>query len=156
MKFFSFFRNNPKAKKSLSYETQGEHYDLHAIYERLNAYYFNGELDLSITWFGHPHRQVKSQRVLGLFDFRSRLIKVHRLLDHPRFPSYFISYVVYHEMLHSVLPPLKRKKGRLRIHHGEFKKREKYFIDYEQAREFEKRNLNLFFMSREDIYGRAQ
>lgn len=155
MKFLSLFRHpkNKNPKKS-PYVAVGEHYDLKSIYDRLNSFYFNDGLNLSITWFGCPHRKVKSQRILGLFDFSNRLIKVHRLLDHPRFPPYFISYIVYHEMLHSVLPPL-RRKGRSRIHHEKFKEKEKCFTDYTQARDFEKQNLKLFFMSREG-YGGAQ
>jgi hypothetical protein len=150
MNLFSFFRRKslPKPKNRID-DVRGEHYDLQSVYNRLNALYFNDKLDLSITWFGCPHRSVKTQRILGLYEFKSRLIKVHRLLDHPRFPPYFISYIVYHEMLHSVLPPLRRKKGRCRIHHGEFKEREKCFAEYDLAREFEKQNLKLFFMSRD-------
>jgi hypothetical protein len=142
MRLFSFFRRKPKVDLK---SPQGEHYDLQSVYDRLNAQYFNDRLDLTITWFGCPDRKVRTRRILGLYDFKSRLIKVHRLLDHPRFPPYFISYIVYHEMLHCVLPPLPRRKGRSRIHHGKFKEREKSFADYDRAREFEKRNLNLFF-----------
>ena len=142
----SLFRSKKIQKRNAPlHRSQGVHYDLKSVYDRLNALYFNDQLDLSITWFGHPSRKVKSHRILGLYVFESRLIKIHRLLDHPRFPPYFISYIVYHEMLHSVLPPQKRKKGRCRIHHGEFKEREKCFAEYEQARQFEKQNLNLFF-----------
>lgn len=147
-KFFDLFRCKPIVKRQKRLSLVGEHYDLQSIYERLNSEYFGGELRLSITWFGCPDRKVTAQRVLGQYDFNNQLIKIHRLLDHPRFPSYFISYVVYHEMLHSVLPPLKRKKGRHRIHHVEFKERERGFADYDRARQFEKMNLKLFFMDR--------
>jgi hypothetical protein len=149
MNLFSFFRRKPVPKplKEVG-DVLGSHYDLQSVYNRLNAMYFDNRLDLSIEWFGCPDRRVRTQRILGLYDFQSRQIKIHRLLDHPRFPPYFISYVVYHEMLHSVLPPLKRKKGRLRIHHVEFKEREKCFAEYGLAREFEKQNKKLFFMSR--------
>lgn len=150
MNLFSFFRRNKLVQKLIKKPSaaRGEHYDLQSVYDHLNALYFDNRLELTIHWFGCPHRKVKTQRILGLYDFQSRQIKIHRLLDHPQFPSYFISYVVYHEMLHSVLPPLKRKKGRLRIHHGEFKEREKCFAEYDLARQFEKQNTKLFFMAR--------
>ena len=154
MKLFTFikdlFLNNssgtplPKLQKS-TLLTIGEHHDIQSIYERLNASYFNDELKLSITWFGNPHRKVKSQRILGLFDFTNQLIKVHKLLDHPHVPPYFVSYIIYHEMLHSVLPPVKKKQGRHAIHHAKFKQREKCFADYERARDFEKQNMDFFF-----------
>ncbi|HEY2811622.1 MAG TPA: hypothetical protein VGJ00_09575 [Rhabdochlamydiaceae bacterium] len=162
MKLFSFFQyffplKLLPAKSKSPTTTLGEHYDLQSIYEKLNARYFNDQLDLNITWFGSPHRKVKAQRILGLFDFQSRLIKIHRLLDHPRFPPYFISYIVYHEMLHSVLPPLRKIRGRRAVHHGKFKEREKVFADYERARDFEKQNHKLFFSARDnwDYHGRT-
>ena len=163
MSFFSLFRFPFRKKthritrlRKITHTTQGEHYDLQQIYDQLNETYFGNRLKLTITWFGSPNRKVKSQRILGLYCFTTTQIKVHRLLDHPHFPPYFVSYVVYHEMLHSVHPPQKKKRGRWKIHHGEFKQSEKCFLEYEQARNFEKQNLNTFFMSREDIYGRAQ
>ena len=111
MKIFSFFRRKKFSKrKPAELLAQGEHYDLKSVYDRLNNLYFKDQLDLTITWFGQPERKVKSHRKLGLYVFQSRLIKVHRLIDHPSFPPYFISYIVYHEMLHSVLPPLKGKR----------------------------------------------
>ncbi len=113
MNLFSFFRRKslPKSKNRID-DVCGEHYDLQSVYNRLNAIYFNDKLDLSITWFGCPHRSVKTQRILGLYEFKSRLIKVHRLLDHPRFPPYFISYII-HIMRCSIafFPLLKGKKG---------------------------------------------
>lgn len=137
----------PKVRNTI-HSAQGKHYDLQSIYDRLNSMYFDSSLELEIRWFGCPHRKVRTTRILGLYDFERCLIKVHRLLDHPRFPPYFISYIVYHEMLHSVLPPVRKRGGRSKIHHGEFKERERCFAEYEMAREFEKQNLNLFFTPR--------
>src|SRR5712675_1992639 len=121
MKFFIFprlknlFKNKPENRQKLSLktpskisafgpsskiQTQGQHYDLKAIYNILNQNYFKNKLKLEITWFGSAQRTAKRHRKLGLFCYRTNRIKIHRLLDQPHFPSYFISYVVYHEMLH--------------------------------------------------------
>lgn len=125
------------------------HYDLQAIYEEINQTYFNGELKLTIAWFGNASRTCRRSRKLGLYHFQKKTIQIHRLLDHPDFPHYFISYVVYHEMLHSVHPPIKAKRGRYQIHHGAFKEQEKRFAHYALAKEWEKENKRMFY------YGRA-
>lgn len=133
--------------RSFKIQTRGEYYDLKAIYDVLNQDYFNNQLKLEITWFGSAQREAKRHRKLGLFCFLTNRIKIHRLLDQPHFPPYFISYVVYHEMLHSVCPPVKAKKGKYRIHHPDFKMREKEFGDYALAKRWEEENIKLFFNS---------
>ena len=142
--FRSFFKK-PPVSKPCRIATQGEHYDLKAIYDVLNHSYFENKLNLEITWFGNAERRARRHRKLGLFCFQTNRIKIHRLLDQPHFPPYFISYVVYHEMLHSVCPPVKARKGRYSIHHPDFKTREKAFADYEEAKRWEHRNKKLFF-----------
>jgi hypothetical protein len=126
-------------------EHQGTLYDLKAIYNFLNQSYFDSKLDLEITWFASAERKARRHRKLGLYCFSEKLIKIHRLLDQPHFPLYFISYVVYHEMLHSVCPPLKSKRGRSSIHHCDFKKKEMEFSEYALAKRWEEENKRLFF-----------
>jgi hypothetical protein len=144
----NFFRKKTairQKKRTSSTNTLGQHYDLKSIYDFLNDSYFENKLNLEITWFGSAERQARRHRKLGLFCFHSNQIKIHRLLDRPLFPPYFISYVVYHEMLHSVCPPVKAKKGRFRIHHADFKAREKEFAEYGNAKRWEQENKKLFF-----------
>jgi hypothetical protein len=156
MKLFSWraleqllFRKLPapkhKKKKAPSLVTQGKLYDLKEIYTSLNNTYFNNTLDLKITWFGNANRSARRHRRLGVYCFEEKLIKIHRLLDSPDFPAYFIAWVVYHEMLHYVYPPLKAKRGRYSIHHCEFRKKEREFADYAVAKRWEKENRRLFF-----------
>jgi predicted metal-dependent hydrolase len=125
--------------------SKGQHYDLKAIYHVLNRDYFKNKLNLEITWFSNAQRKAKYHRRLGLFCYRKNLIKIHRLLDQPHFPPYFISYVIYHEMLHSVCPPVKSKRGKYSIHHPTFKAREREFVDYAVAKRWEEENKKLFF-----------
>ncbi len=126
-------------------KTQGILYDLQSIYNSINTSYFDGKLDLKITWFGNAERKARRHRKLGLYCFSDKLIKIHRLLDQPHFPPYFISYVVYHEMLHSVHPPVKAKRGRYSIHHAGFKQKEREFAEYAEAKRWEQENKKLFF-----------
>jgi hypothetical protein len=139
-------RCQPSDKPQRKSQTIGKHYDLQVVYDLLNQIYFKNKLKLEVTWFSSAERTARRHRKLGLFCFQSNRIKIHRLLDQPHFPSYFISYVVYHEMLHSVCPPIKAKRGRYRIHHQDFKVREREFAEYAIAKRWEEENKRLFFM----------
>ena len=129
----------------------GHTYNLLEIFDSINEEYFEEKLSLPISWFGNPLREAKTRRTLGSFHFETGLIRIHRLLDHPHFPPYFISYVVYHEMLHSLVPPLKRRHKGRRIHHQKFVAMEKAFKEYHLAKEWEKK-YRKFGLS----YGRPQ
>lgn len=135
--------------------TEGSHYDLKDFYEKVNIEYFSGRLNLEITWFGNRHRVARSCRTLGLYSRHEKLIKIHQILDDEKFPEFFVSYVVFHEMLHHVCPPKRGRNGRRDIHHKEFKEREKKFLHYDLARKWEKENLSSILNLRE-TYGRAQ
>jgi len=129
----------------LCLETLGKIYDLTALYDGINATYFDGELKLHITWFGEQSPKYRSRIVFGLYHGPLKLIKINRILDDIRFPEYFISYVLYHEMLHFVCRSYYDKKGKHRIHSDEFKKRERQFEYYGQAQDWLKRNREHFF-----------
>jgi hypothetical protein len=134
-----------RRKRALRRIVEGNHYNLKEIYDRVNVHYFEGRLDLEITWFGSQKRAARWKRILGLYDFHQKLIKIHRLLDQPHFPPYFISYVVYHEMLHHLFPPQGVKRGRRKVHHADFKLHEKKFAEYSLVKMWEKENKQSFF-----------
>lgn len=126
--------------------SQGHVYNLQKVYDNLNREYFRGKLNLFITWFGKPMQRSRSQVTFGLYHDPIRLIKVNRLLDSPSFPDYFVSYVVYHEMLHHVCPAYVDDKGQHHIHSKEFKEREIEFRHYELAQMWIKENQACFFI----------
>ncbi len=128
--------------------TEGEYYHLETIYARLNEYYFNGELKLAITWFGEKGGERRSRITFGQYLSGLRLIKIHRLLDHPFFPDFFVSFVIYHEMLHSVIPGSVDRGGRFCVHGPEFKHRERAFKEYEKAILWEQKNKSYFYSAR--------
>src|SRR5256885_13374915 len=53
--------------------------------------------------------------------------------------------VLYHEMLHSVVPDKLLRNGRRRVHTEEFNRRERQFRRYHRARRWEEQNLARFF-----------
>ncbi len=125
--------------------TGGEYFNLSEVYSELNEKYFERKLPLSIMWFGSKTRKARRRRILGAYDGRQKLIRIHRILDNPSIPRYFFAYVVFHEMLHHVFPPKKIFRKGWKIHHEKFKDAEKKFQDYALAKNWEKNHRNLFF-----------
>jgi len=128
--------------------TVGERHDLLSVFGALNRKYFAGTVDAMITW-GRVGRTrpnpsgVATRRTikLGSYSAIERLIRVHPMLDRSWVPRYFVSYVVYHEMLHHVIPA-SSKGGRRVLHPPQFTERERVFRDYDRALSWERGHLH--------------
>lgn len=122
--------------------TKGRHHDLREIFETLGDRYFGGAINCFITWGKRPTTRAKKRRTirLGSYIAVDRLIRVHPLLDQKWVPRYFVAYIVYHEMLHHVIPG-SRGLGRVNLHPPDFKEREKEFRHFERALAWEKRHV---------------
>ncbi len=124
---------------------QGEIHNLKIFYDELNGEYFNNVLNLQISWFGDSNNRNKSKVSFGLYHDALRLIKINRIMDTPTFPSYVVRFIIYHEMLHFICPPFVDEKGIHRIHHREFKAREKEFKEFSLAKKWiQQHRHNLF------------
>ncbi|MBA3721089.1 MAG: hypothetical protein H0W88_01640 [Parachlamydiaceae bacterium] len=126
-------------------KTKGQVYDLQKIYDEINKEYFNNKLKLFITWFGKSDRSASSKVTFGLFHDPLKLIKINRLLDNRQFPPYFVSFIIYHEMLHHVSPTYVDDKGMKHIHNKAFKEMEKKHRFYDQAQQWIRQNQKYFF-----------
>lgn len=133
-------------QRQLAFTWEGRHFDLRRIFERLNARYFNNRLkDYTITWGRKRKLRPKVYFIFGTIQEEDRLIRIHPLLDASWVPRWFLEYVVYHEMLHSVVPDEYDRKRRRRIVHTEkFAERERRFPSYSRARRWESENLARF------------
>ena len=128
-------------KEVLSSAEESKVHDLAKIYHSVNQEYFAGSLSLTICWYGRKKSaRRKGRKVLGYYDQRKECIKIHRTLDDPFFPPYYLAYVVYHEMLHHVEPPIQGRRKR-KVHHHGFTSREKQFKEFSLAKDFEKQNI---------------
>lgn len=119
--------------------TKGKHHDLLALFQDINERYFGGSLNCVITW--GKHGSVRGPRTtikLGSYDAVERLIRVHPALDRKWVPRYFVAYIVYHEMLHHVIPA-SRGVGRSLLHPPEFRERESEFRHFERALAWERK-----------------
>ena len=120
----------------------GAVHDLQAIYDDVNAAYFYGDVDARIGWGSEAttRRKRRSTIKLGSYTAQEQLIRIHPRLDQAFVPKYFVSFVVFHEMLHHVMPAT-RVAGRRMLHPAEFRVRERTFRAYDRAIAWEKAHL---------------
>ena len=136
-----------RRKRNAPLVSKGKHHDLLELFETINDRYFDGGINAVITWGkrsthlakaarGTPRKTIK----LGSYSAVDRLIRIHPALDQKWVPRYFVAYIVYHEMLHHVIPG-SRGLGRVNLHPPEFKEREKQFRHFERSLQWEKRHV---------------
>jgi hypothetical protein len=123
----------------------GLHHNLNDIYRDVNAHYFASRVEAKISWSRDQQLRARRHRPrsikLGSYTARDKLIRVHPALDAEFVPRFFVEYIVYHEMLHHVLPP--RRSGKRRSLHGpEFQARERDFEQFDLALLWERENLD--------------
>lgn len=112
----------------------GQYFDLNVIFRRINRRYFDSSLEKpEISW--SPKR---SRKILGYHDSHLNLIVISRWLDRKSVPPYVVDYLMYHELLHIVIPPV-LKGGKRIVHSREFKQREREFVFYDEAIQWLKR-----------------
>lgn len=117
-------------------KSRGQCFDLRAIYERLNATYFEGQIQADIGWARRPgHKRRKTIR-LGVYDARLREIRVHPALDQPHVPAFVVEAIVFHAMLHQLFP--EEPGSRHPSHPPEFLERERAFPLLESAQRWQR------------------
>ncbi|KAB2911127.1 MAG: M48 family metallopeptidase [Kofleriaceae bacterium] len=122
--------------------TAGDHHDLRAIFDELNARYFDNAIEAAITWgarTGRPRRRHSIK--MGSYSVEERLIRLHRSLDRAFVPRFFVEWIVFHEMLHQV-HDIKVKNGRREFHSKAFLADEARFERYDEARAWERAHLD--------------
>lgn len=118
----------------------GRFWNLQEIFDALNARFFGDRIAARIGWGRLPRKRNRRTIRLGVYDPRSRTIRIHPALDNPDVPTYFIEFIVFHEMLHQAIPASERN-GRQAFHSADFRRHERAFPDYEQAIRWEKAHI---------------
>lgn len=132
-------------QRQLNLEHEGKYFDLRAIFDQLNARYFRGRLrGYKVVWGRRRKRRAKEYFVFGTIQEEDRIIRINPRLDQPFVPLWFLQYILYHEMLHSIVPDEIGPSGRRRVHTDEFYRREREFPAYRRARRWEEENLARF------------
>lgn len=122
-------------------QSQGRYVDLDAIYQHLNQQYFNHRVQVGMTWMRMSLQRKRTSIRFGVYDRRQRVIRIHRLLDQSFVPDYFVESVVFHEMLHQLVPAI-RIHGRWNNHPPAFQQAEREYRHYQKARKWERENLH--------------
>lgn len=138
---------------------KGSHHHLLTIFNELNERYFGGACHALITWGKKQPRRTEGPRKsikLGSYSNLERLIRIHPTLDRKWVPRYFVAFVIYHEMLHHMIPAARGTvrsgpslasasargiAARRVLHPPEFLAREQLFRKYDRAIRWERRNI---------------
>jgi hypothetical protein len=95
-------------------------------------------------WGRRRKHRPRENFIFGTIQEEDRVIRINPALDQPFVPPWFLRYVLYHEMLHSVVPDETLSRNRRRVHTEEFNRREREFRHYRRARRWEEENLSRF------------
>ena len=132
-------------QRQFNLQHEGKHFDLRRIFDELNHRYFRGRLrGYKVVWGRRRKQRPREYFVFGTIQEEDRVIRINPLLDQAFVPLWFLRYVLYHEMLHSVVPDETGRNGRRRVHTEEFNRRERQFRGYSRARKWEQENLARF------------
>ncbi|MBC8071427.1 MAG: hypothetical protein IAG13_24080 [Deltaproteobacteria bacterium] len=132
-------REGPSA---IACDVEGKYHNLLALFDELNAQYFGGGIRARITWGPRGRRKRTRDSIkLGSYTFEDELIRIHPVLDAADVPSFFVAWIVYHEMLHEVhdMPVI---DGRRVYHTPEFRRAEAQFDRYAEAVLWERMHLS--------------
>jgi len=122
-------------------QPRGRYFDLAAIYHDLNQRYFVNRVQAQITWSRRPPQRQRTSIRFGSYQERDRLIRIHCLLDQSFVPRYVVENVVFHEMLHQLIPR-QYINGRWSVHPPEFRRQERRFLYYQQAEQWQRQHLD--------------
>ncbi len=112
-------------------KAQGKHVNLEQVLENTWTKYaavLEGLQKPSIHWSKN-----RSRRRLAFYDSAFHDVVVSKRFDREDAPSFFLEYLVFHELLHAKHDIWHGKRAR--IHHRQFKKDERQFEHYEDAQQ---------------------
>src|SRR5882757_1150240 len=111
-------------QRQFSFTEKGRFFDLREVFDKINAKYFRNRLrGYTIVWGRRRKQRPKTYMVFGTIQEEDKMIRIHPLLDRALVPTWFLEYVVYHEMLHAMVPDVPLPSGRRRVHTEEFTRR---------------------------------
>ncbi len=120
-------------------------FDLQEMFDRLNREYFEDKIQAEVGWGRDSKKKNRSAFRFGSYDRAKQLIRIHPRLNQEFVPHAVVELTVYHEMCHQWAPSVKRN-GVWRDHHADFKKKEKEYRFYQEARSWEKQNWKKFLI----------
>lgn len=129
--------------RSKALVARGQVFDLQALFDDLNDRHFGGSVVAGIGWGRASTAAGRRSIRLGAYFEKTRTILIHRSLDAPNVARTLVEFVLYHEMLHQAVPAQFTAAGRRILHPPEFRRRERLFPQYPEARRQERRHLEM-------------
>lgn len=120
---------------------RGNRWDLSEIFESVNTSHCGGAAAALVRWGSAGSTTSYHTTKAGSDGTPVHCITIGGAYNHPDVPRFAIESVMYHEMLHILVPPY-RKGDRAVIHGREFKAAEKKFPYYKEWRAWERRHLH--------------
>ena len=129
--FFEVFLAMEMTVEESKEAARGRIYDLDAIFQRINADYFQGKLDRPrLTW-----NKMLTHRKFGHYQPATDTVMISITLDQPEIPILLVEFIMYHELLHKEMGQ-KIKNGRRYAHYKDFLEAEAKFEHYREAKEW--------------------
>lgn len=132
-----------KAGRRSHLRTRGRVHDLRVLARDVNHRFFEGRIRCRVGWGrdGKPGRGKRCSIRFGSWNETARTIRVHPRLDDESVPQDFVRYIIYHEMLHSVVPA-ECSGGRRYTHTSAFRTLERKFPGYERMQSLSRELLD--------------
>ena len=118
----------------------GRVHNLQQLYQKVNRRYFRGRVKAEVMW-GRAYRGKRRCSInFSSYERSEKVIRISPVLDRRWVPSFFVEYILFHEMLHVVIG-FRRNGTRRLLHPPEFLERERRFRFYNAATRWERANL---------------
>lgn len=125
----------------------GRTHDLGLLVSELRTGTLTGEFEADapslpdLTWGRRVKSRSRHTLQLGSYSPELHLVRIHPVLDQEAVPAWFVRYVLFHELLHAIIPAKQVGSRRWRHHCPEFRRRESEFDDYQRALTWEREHL---------------
>lgn len=135
----------PPCPRRIVLKTAGRIHDLGVLSNALLASELKTECAAggrrpAITW-GRSNGRARSSLTLGSYAPAQDVVRVHPVLDQPHVPDWFVRYILFHELLHALLPKEHDAAGHA-LHHGPlYRRRERAYLDFKRSRAWQSRHL---------------
>jgi hypothetical protein len=118
---------------------QGRVHDLAKLLDDARAH-LEEPVEAAVTWGQYGRAPNRSLRLGSCEVGDPAVIRIHPVLDHETVPDWFVSFVLFHELLHVVFPPT-RVGGRRVVHPAALRRAEAKHPDFGRATSWEHDNV---------------
>jgi hypothetical protein len=131
----------PREGREVQLQAAGHVHDLDALYA-IEAARIPYPEPVTLRWGRWPNTPPRGSLRLGSCQGGPpATIRIHPVLDHSDVPDWFVSFVVYHELLHLRHPPMQQGSRRL-VHPRSFRQAERRHPRYDEATVWEKQAIH--------------